>query len=113
MARCEHPQLDGQQVISNKIKQLEKATGGRMVMHGSVKDIRDMYDNLVAMLMPQLPPPSDATESFDGEVEGVKYRVYTPKEAAKQDPSQLPSGLTEGLDDWRSQRRRPSLQNRR
>lgn len=86
MARCERPQLDGQQAIPNKIQQLEKATGGRMVMHGSPKDIRDMYDNLVAMLIPLLPPPSDATESFDGEVEGVKYRVYTPKEAAKQGP---------------------------
>ena len=45
-----------------------------------------MVDNLVAMLLPQLPPPSDATESVDGEVEGIKYRVYTPKEAAKQGP---------------------------
>ena len=57
-----------------------------MVLHGSPEEIRGMYDQLVAMLLPQLPPPSDAVESKDGEVEGIKYRLYTPKEASKSGP---------------------------
>ncbi|KIV82066.1 hypothetical protein PV11_04202 [Exophiala sideris] len=65
---------------------LEKELGGRMVMHGSADELRAMYDQLVAMLLPQAPKPSDAVESKDGEVDGIKYRLYSPKEAAKQGP---------------------------
>src|ERR1700710_736335 len=57
-----------------------------MVMHGSPEEMRALTDQLVAMLMPQLPPPSDAVESKDGETEGIKYRLYTPKEAVKSGP---------------------------
>jgi len=66
--------------------ELEKNIGGRVVMHGTPDELKAQYDQLVAMLMPQLPPPSDAVESKDGETEGIKYRLYTPKEAAKSGP---------------------------
>jgi len=57
-----------------------------MTLGGSPEDIRAQYDQLVEILLPQLPPPSDAVESKDGEVEGIKYRLYTPKEASKKGP---------------------------
>ena len=57
-----------------------------MVMHGSPQDLRNMYDQLVAMLLPQLPPPSDAVDAKNGDVDGIKYRLYTPKEASKSGP---------------------------
>lgn len=57
-----------------------------MVMHGTAEELRAQYDQLVALLLPQFPPPSDAVESKDGEVDGIKYRVYVPKEASKQGP---------------------------
>ena len=67
-------------------------------MKGSIKEIRDMTDGLVAMLLPQLPPPSDAVESKDGDVDGVKYRVYVPKEASKKGP--LPVGIWTHGGGW-------------
>ncbi|EXJ94727.1 hypothetical protein A1O1_03124 [Capronia coronata CBS 617.96] len=78
--------------------QLEKDLGGRMVLHGTPEDIRGQYDQLVAVLLPQLPPPSDAVESKDGEVDGVKYRLYTPKEASKQ--GALPVGVLTHGGGW-------------
>jgi versiconal hemiacetal acetate esterase len=57
-----------------------------MVMHGTPEEMRATYDQLVALLLPQLPPPNDAVESKDGEVDGIKYRLYVPKEASKQGP---------------------------
>lgn len=56
------------------------------MLAGTPQEIRGQTDQLVAMLIPQLPPPSDAVESKDGEVDGIKYRLYTPKEASKQGP---------------------------
>jgi versiconal hemiacetal acetate esterase len=53
-------------------------------MIGSVEELRAQYAQLGQMLLPQLPPPSDAVDTSDGEVKGVKYRLYTPKEAAKK-----------------------------
>ena len=60
----------------------EKAAGGRIVLAGSPEDIKKQYDDLVQMLLPQLPKPSENVESKDGEVDGVKYRVYNPKGAS-------------------------------
>ncbi|KAH7080861.1 carboxylesterase [Paraphoma chrysanthemicola] len=65
-------------------KDFEKASGGRTVLHGTPQEIRAIDANSAALLAPLLPPPSDATESRDGEVEGIKFRLYTPKEASKQ-----------------------------
>jgi versiconal hemiacetal acetate esterase len=50
------------------------------------------------MLVPLLPPPSDAVASSDGEVDGVKYRIYTPKEASKSGP--LPVGIWTHGGGW-------------
>lgn len=50
-----------------------------MVLGGSIENIRAQYDQLIQMLLPQLPKPSENVESKDGEVDGVKYRVYNPK----------------------------------
>ncbi|KAH7378188.1 carboxylesterase [Cadophora sp. MPI-SDFR-AT-0126] len=64
-------------------QELEKASGGRVVLHGSVQNIRDMDASSAALCASLLPPPSDATTSVDGEVEGIKYRIYTPRDASK------------------------------
>ncbi|KAK5080784.1 Telomerase-binding protein [Exophiala xenobiotica] len=60
----------------------EKASGGRIVLKGSPEEIKQQYEDLVAMLMPHMPKPSENVESKDGEVDGVKYRVYNPKNAS-------------------------------
>jgi len=53
-----------------------------MVLAGSPADIKQQYEGLVAMLMPQMPKPSENVESKDGDIDGVKYRVYNPKGAS-------------------------------
>jgi len=53
-----------------------------MVLAGSPADIKQQYEDLVAMLMPQMPKPSENVESKDGDIDGVKYRVYNPKGAS-------------------------------
>lgn len=58
---------------------LEKSMGGRMVLHGSIDELRAMDQQLIAFLLPQLPKPSENVVSKDGEVDGIKYRVYNPK----------------------------------
>merc|ERR1712000_799788 len=78
--------------------QLEKSMGGRMVLKGSAEDIRAQIQQLIQILLPQLPPPSDAVESKDGEVDGIKYRLYTPKEASKQGP--LPVAIRTHGGGW-------------
>lgn len=78
--------------------ELEKSLGGRMVLGGTPEEIRAQNDQLVQLLIPQLPPPSDAVESKDGEVDGIKYRLYTPKEASKQGP--LPVGVWTHGGGW-------------
>ena len=72
--------------------QLEKSLGGvRPVLKGTVEEVKKGYDDLIAMLLPQMPKPSDAVSAKDGEVDGVKYRVYNPVEASKGGP--LPVGV--------------------
>jgi len=58
---------------------LEKASGGRAILKGTPDEIKAMYAGLVASLLPQLPKPSENVESKDGEIDGVKYRLYWPK----------------------------------
>lgn len=67
----------------------ENNFGGRMVLGGSPENIKKQYDDLVAALMPHAPKPSENVTSKDGEVDGVKYRVYNPKEAT----GPLPIGI--------------------
>lgn len=61
---------------------LEKSLGGRFALGGSPTDIKKQYDDLVAMLLPLIPKPSENVESKDGDVDGIKYRVYNPKGAS-------------------------------
>lgn len=60
----------------------EEASGGRMVLGGSPENIKAQYDQLVAMLMPHMPPPSENVVSKDGEVDSIQYRLYNPKNAS-------------------------------
>ena len=58
------------------------------MLKGTTEEIRKGYDDLLAMLAPQLPKLSDAVSAKDG---GIKYHVYTPVEASKSRP--LPVGV--------------------
>ena len=68
---------------------LEAASGGRTTIKGLVKEIRAMYNALEQSLMPRLPKPSENVESSDGEIEGIKYRLYWPKGTTEA----LPTGM--------------------
>jgi versiconal hemiacetal acetate esterase len=57
--------------------------GVRPVLKGTIEEIRKSYDDLLAMIAPQMPKLSDAVSTKDGEVDGIKYRVCTPVEASK------------------------------
>lgn len=59
--------------------ELEKASGGRAPLRGNVEEMRAQFDALVQMLLPLYPPPSENVESKDGDVDGINYRIYTPK----------------------------------
>ncbi|PPJ52349.1 hypothetical protein CBER1_09847 [Cercospora berteroae] len=59
--------------------QWEEASGGRAILHGSPAEIKGMYDALVQALLPLLPAPSENVAVQEGDVDGIKYRVYTPK----------------------------------
>jgi versiconal hemiacetal acetate esterase len=62
-----------------------------MVLKGSPEDIKGQYDQLIQLLLPTMPQPNDACDVKEGDVDGIKYRLYTPKEAAKSGP--LPVGI--------------------
>lgn len=70
---------------------LEEALGGRTALKGTPEELREQFTNLLTMLAPLYPPPTDAVSTQDGDVDGIAYRIYTPKEAAKSGP--LPVGL--------------------
>ena len=59
------------------------------MLKGTVAELRQGFDDLVAMVTPQMPKPSDAVSTTDGDVEGIKYRIYTPVEASKKDDGGL------------------------
>ena len=58
----------------------EEASGGRAILKGSPEEIRQMYDGLVQALIPMMPPLPENVTVNEGEVDGIKYRTYTPKE---------------------------------
>ncbi|KAK3678138.1 Telomerase-binding protein [Recurvomyces mirabilis] len=68
---------------------LEAASGGRAILKGSPEEIKAMYAGLVAALAPQFPKPSENVESKDGEVDGIKYRLYWPKNASGSLPTAI------------------------
>jgi versiconal hemiacetal acetate esterase len=57
----------------------EKAMGGRAILKGTPEEIRAQYDGLVAALMPMMPPMPEGVDVVEGEVDGTKYRTYTPQ----------------------------------
>lgn len=61
------------------------------MLKGTVEEIREQYAQLVQMLMPLAPKPNDSCDVKEGDVDGIKYRLYTPREAAKSGP--LPVGI--------------------
>ena len=48
-------------------------------MKGSPEEIKGMYDALVQALIPMMPAPSENVDITEGDVDGIKYRTYTPK----------------------------------
>ena len=60
-----------------------------MALNGSPEKIRAQVDGLVQILLPQMPAPNDACDVKEGDVGGIKRRLYMPKETAKGGP--LPS----------------------
>ena len=50
------------------------------MLKGSAEELRAQFDGLVQALIPMLPPFPENTTIKDGDVDGIKYRVYTPKE---------------------------------
>lgn len=58
----------------------EEAFGGRATLKGTPEEIRAQYDGLVQALLPMLPPFPEGSTITDGDVDGIKYRTYTPKE---------------------------------
>lgn len=62
-----------------------------MALQGSVSDIRKQFADLFAAISPGYPCASDAVSVSDGIVQGVRYRVYTPKPIKEKIP--LPLGV--------------------
>ena len=69
-----------------------------MTLVGTVEEMRQANEQLGQMLLPLLPPANDEVASADGNVEGVKYRIYTPKKASKSGP--LPVGIWTHGGGW-------------
>lgn len=70
---------------------MEKEFGGRFALHGSAEEIHQQFSGLMSVLALQHPPLSDAVSSKDGEIDGIQYRIYTPKDAASK--GHLPVGF--------------------
>jgi versiconal hemiacetal acetate esterase len=59
---------------------LEESLGGmRPVLRGGPQEMRAQVDALTQMLLPLYPPPSENVDVKEGDVEGIGYRLYTPK----------------------------------
>jgi versiconal hemiacetal acetate esterase len=67
-----------------------------MVLAGSPDEIKAMNAQLIQLLAPTIPPPSEAVISEDGEVDGIKYRVYRPRNATQP----LPVGIWTHGGGW-------------
>ena len=58
----------------------EQMAGGRATLKGSAEEIKAMYNQLVEALIPMMPAPNENVDVVEGDVDGIKYRTYTPKE---------------------------------
>lgn len=50
-----------------------------MQLKGTPDAIKAQYDRLVQMITPMLPPMPENVDVKEGDVDGIKYRTYTPK----------------------------------
>jgi len=57
----------------------ENATGGRTALRGGPQEARATFAELLEQLRSLYPPPSGNVEVREGDVDGTKYRTYTPK----------------------------------
>lgn len=64
--------------------QLEKSFGGRTSLQGSAADIDKQFNDLVAVLAPNFPPPDPDVKREDKAVDGVPVRIYTPPGSGKK-----------------------------
>lgn len=72
--------------------QLENALGGaRPCLKGTPSELQQQFDGLIELLSKDAPPPDNSVSTKDGSVDGIKYRIYTPVEAASKGP--LPVGV--------------------
>lgn len=76
----------------------EEMSGGRAILKGSIEDIRGQFDGLVQALIPMMPPMPEGTNIVEGNVDGIKYRTYTPKEGN----GPFPIALCERLSPYRT-----------
>jgi len=67
-----------------------------MTLRGTPEEIKAMSNGLAEMLGKQAPPPSEALSAEDGEVDGIKYRVYRPKGVTQP----LPVGIWTHGGGW-------------
>jgi hypothetical protein len=65
--------------LSESWLSLEAATGGRQPMRGPPHDARAKFAGLIQMLAPLFPPSSNNVGTRNGDVDGIGYRIYTPK----------------------------------
>jgi len=72
--------------LSEEYLELEKGLGFRPCLKGTVEEIQQTFDAMMASLADQLPPPSDAVTARDEKAEGVPVRIYTPKNASEKLP---------------------------
>ena len=59
--------------------ELEKAYGGRVTAKGTPDEMKAQYAAMYHALGLQRPKPSENVEISDGDVDGIRYRLYTPK----------------------------------
>ncbi|EME38960.1 esterase-like protein [Dothistroma septosporum NZE10] len=57
----------------------EAQSGGRSVLHGTPDEIKAMYAGLSQALKPMAPPFSENVDVTEGDVDGIKYRIYKLK----------------------------------
>lgn len=63
------------------------------MLKGNAEEMRAQFGGLISALAPHYPPHSGATESKDGVIGDVKYRVYTPKAADSDKATPRPLGI--------------------
>ncbi|TGO69961.1 hypothetical protein BOTNAR_0005g00430 [Botryotinia narcissicola] len=69
--------------------EVEKALGTRPVPVGDAPSIKKQFNDLVAELNSQRPPPDTSVQTRDTSADGVPVRIYTPPNATQDDELHL------------------------